>query len=106
MRDYELKRGQGKLLEGNQFRAIAAEVFGSARVEEGKVVASFGALERLVAWTDGKRLFVDTTMRAGAPDGVATDTIRAYNTFLERATGYTAKERSQRVQKAAKEGRA
>lgn len=106
MRDYELRKGQGQALEGDKLQAIAAEIFGSATVEDGKVVASFGALERLVAWTDGKRLYVDTTMRTGVPDGAATDTIKAYNAFLERTTGHTAKERSQRLQKAAKERKA
>jgi len=36
----------------------------SARVTEGnRVVVSFGAIEKMVAWTDGKKLFVDTTIR-------------------------------------------
>jgi hypothetical protein len=36
---------------------------------------------------------------------VAAQTIKAYNTFLERATGYNAKERGKRAQKKAKEAR-
>ena len=104
MRDYELRRGLAKLLEGDGLRKIAADVFGHAGVDGQKVTISFGALETMVVWTDGKRLFVETTMKPGVPDQTATDTIKAYNVFLERATGYTAKERSKRVQKAAKEG--
>jgi hypothetical protein len=38
-------------------------------------------------------------------DDVALQTIRAYNTFLERATGYSAKERGKRAQKKAKDGK-
>jgi hypothetical protein len=104
MRDYELRKGQGKVLEGDGLRAITASVFGTAIHEKDRVVASFGALERITAWTDGRRLFVETTMKTGVADAVATDTIKAYNTFLERTTGYTAKERAQRAQKAAKKG--
>jgi len=33
------------------------------------------------------------------------NTIKAYNTFLEKVTGYTAKERGKRAQKKAKEGK-
>ncbi len=105
MRDYELKRGLAKVLEGDGLRRIASDVFGEAGTDGGKVIVSFGALDKLVAWTDGKRLFVDTTMKTGVPDNIATDTIKAYNQFLEKATGLTAKERSKRAQKAAKEGR-
>jgi len=104
MRDYELRRGVGKTLEGDGLRKIAVDVFGEAGVDGQSVIVSFGALEKLVAWTDGKRLFVETTMTSGVPDHVATDTIKAYNTFLERATGYSAKERGKRTQKAAKQG--
>ena len=105
MRDYELKRGIAKDLEGDGLRRIATDVFGQAETDGGKVRVSFGALESLVAWTDGKRLFVDTTMKSGVPDNLATDTIKAFNSFLERATGYTAKERGKRAQAAAKKGK-
>jgi len=98
MRDYDVTRGLAKNLEGDGLRGIAAEAFGTAEVRDGKVVASFGAIERLTAWTDGKRLYVDTEMKMGTPDGISTDTIRAYNRFLEKATGYTGKERSKRAQ--------
>src|SRR5438445_2850067 len=102
MREYELKRGTGKNLEGDSLRKIAAEVFGDVGTDGAKVIVSHGALEKMVVWTDGKKLFVDTTMKSGVPDHVATDTIKAYNAFLERATGLTAKERGKRAQQAAK----
>jgi len=106
MRDYELKRGTGKILEGDGLRKIAADVFGDVGTDGAKVIVSYGALEKMVAWTDGKKLFVDTSMKAGVADHIATDTIKAYNRFLERATGLTAKERSKRAQEAAKRGAA
>lgn len=104
MRDYELKRGFAKTLEGDGLRKIASDVFGEAGTDGGKILVSYGALEKMVAWTDGKRLFVDTTMKAGVADHVATDTIKAFNAFLEKTTGYSAKERNKRAQKAAREG--
>ena len=106
MRDYELKRGTGKALEGDGLRRIAADVFGDVGTDGAKVIVSYGALEKMVAWTDGRKLFVDTTMKAGIADHIATDTIKAFNAFLARATGLTAKERSKRAQEAAKKGAA
>ncbi len=105
MRAYELRRGQGKNLEGDGLRAIAAETFGSASTEGTKVAVSFGAIEKLTAWTDGKQLFVDMVMKTGVPDDVATDTISRNNRFLEAATGYSAKERAKKAQEAAKKGK-
>src|SRR3989449_3267903 len=100
MREYELNRGTGKSLEGDGLRKIAADVFGDVGTDGAKVIVSHGALEKMVVWTDGKKLFVDTTMKPGVPDSVATDTIKAYNAFLERATGLTAKERRKPRRKA------
>lgn len=105
MRAYELRRGHAKNIEGDKLRAIAAENFDSATVEGDKVVVSFGAIDKLTAWTDGKQLYVEMAMKPGVPDDVATDTITRNNRFLEAATGYSAKERSKRAQKAAKEGK-
>ncbi len=105
MRAYELRRGQGKNLEGGKLRELAQECFGSATDEGERVVVSFGAIEKLAAWTDGKQLFVEMTMKSGVPDEVASDTITRNNRFLEAATGYSAKERSKRAQKAAKDGK-
>jgi hypothetical protein len=106
MRAYEMRRGQGKNLEGDKLRALVTEIFGNASTEDGKVVARFGAIDKLVTWTDGKQLFVDITMRTGVPDDVATDTIGRNNRFLERATGYTTKERKKKAEDAAKKGTA
>ncbi len=55
-------------------------------------------------WFDGKTLYVDTNMERDVDTETAAATIRAYNTFLEQATGFTAKQRRQRIQKKAKEG--
>lgn len=106
MRAYELRRGHAKNLEGDKLRAIAEGAFGSATSEGSKVVASFGAIEKLTAWTDGKQLFVDMVMKTGVPDAAATETISRNNRFLEAATGYSAKERAKKAQEAAKKAAA
>ena len=104
MRSYDLRRGWGKRVEGENLRAVAAETLGSADIRDGKVVASFGAITRLTAWTDGKSLFVDTEMDAGVPDDVAWKTISAFNRFLEAATGYASKDRKKQAEKSARAG--
>jgi len=106
MRAYELRRGWGKTIAGDGLRRVAGEVFGAADAVDGKVTASFGACTRLTAWTDGKALFVETEMNPGVPNDVAQETIRAFNRFLEAATGYTSKERAKRAQQSAKAGAA
>ena len=101
-----MRRGHGRNIEGDKLRGLAAEVFGSASAERDKVLVSFGAIERMLAWTDGKMLYVDMTMKTGAPDDVVRETITRNNRFLERATGYSAKERAKKAQAAAKKGTA
>lgn len=106
MQDYEIKRGHLRLLEGGRLRAMMEEVFGNVSEEGGALVSSFGALAKLtVIWDGGDALRVETRMDPKVPPDVAQRTIKAYNTFLEKATGFTAKERARRLQKRAKEGR-
>lgn len=102
MQPYEIRRGHQKNLQGGRLREIATECFGEAKEAEDRVVCRFGALALLAAWVDGNTLYVDTDMKKDVPDDVARSTIRAYNDFLERATGYTAKERAKKAQDRAK----
>lgn len=68
------------------------------------LTASFGAIRALTVRPEGRGLVVETTMNPQVPEEVARETIRRYNLFLEEATGYTSKERSKKLQKAAKSG--
>jgi hypothetical protein len=70
------------------------------------VISSFGALDRLEAKPLSKSsLYVVTKMNKDVTDEVGLETIRLYNQFLEKATGFTAKERGKRAQKKAKEAK-
>ncbi len=53
---------------------------------------------------EGKNLLVETVTQAGASPEDQARTIKAYNQFLELATGFTAKERAKKAQAAAKKG--
>jgi hypothetical protein len=104
--DYDVKKGHGKEIEGDGLRKIAEEVFGSAKAEGELVVAKYGAMVHLEAKIKDKTtISVNTTTDAKASVEVAADTIKQYNVFLEKATGFTSKERRTRLQKKAKEGK-
>ena len=106
MRDYELRRGHWKNIDGEKLLHLMQDIFGETQREgNGYVVANYGAINRLYAEQLGKtHLRVDSNLNAKAPAEDAQKTLRAYNDFLELATGYTAKERSKRAQAEAKKG--
>jgi hypothetical protein len=104
--DYEVKKGHGKELEGDGLRKITEEVFGSAKIEGDMVVSKYGAMTHLEAKVKDKAtITVNTSTDTKASVEVAADTIKQYNAFLEKATGFTSKERRTRLQKKAKEGK-
>ncbi len=106
MSEYEVRRGHQENISPEKLKAHMQDIFGNVELKDDRLVSSFGALKELRAWQGGKNvLCVETEMDAGVDDDVAQRTIKAYNTFLERATGYTAKERGKRAQKKAKAGK-
>ena len=68
--------------------------------EDGKLIVSYGALQRVEASIVDKKLCVDTTPNPNVPDEKILETNKRFRKFLDDATGYTAK---QRVSKAKKE---
>ncbi|MEM4262839.1 MAG: DUF5611 family protein [Thermoplasmata archaeon] len=106
MQEYEIRRGHFPEIDGGKIENILKEVFGKFdKKEDGSYETSFGALARLyIKIKDKKTLLVETTMNPKVDERVASETIKKYNAFLEAATGFTAKERSKRLQKKAKEG--
>ena len=99
MRHYPVKRGNKENLQSDNLRALVTESFGDCSEEEGRLTASFGALKHISVWIDGKDLILDTEMDASVPDDVAMETIKRFNDFLNRTTGYTSKERKKRAEK-------
>ena len=106
MQEYEVRRGHQDNIQPDKLKAHMQQIFGSVEERDGKLVSSFGALQEIKAWAAGKNVLgVETVMNKDVANDVAQSTIKAYNTFLETATGYTAKERGKRAQKKAKDGR-
>lgn len=103
LRDYELKRGHWKTIEGDKLQKLMEECFGETRQEGEWLVASFGALKTVKARMEGKeKVWVDSETDRAAPMEVARQTMTVWNDFLERATGYDAKQRGKRATEAAK----
>jgi hypothetical protein len=106
MQEYEVRRGHQEDIEPGKLKAHMQQFFGNVQEKDGRLVSSFGALKEIWAWPCKKNtLCVDTKMDPSVEDSVAQQTIRAYNSFLEAATGFTSKERGKRLQKKAKEGK-
>jgi len=106
MSEYEVKRGHQENISPEKLKAHMTEVFGKVDQRDDKFVSSFGALKELRAWQGGKNILcVETDMDPTVEDEVAHKTIKAYNAFLERATGFNAKERGKRAQKKAKQAK-
>lgn len=106
MQEYEVRRGHQENVEPAKLKAHMTEAFGNASEKDGKLVSSFGAIKELVAWPCKKNvLCVDTKMDTNVTNEVAQATVKAYNKFLEAATGFTSKERGKRIQKKAKDGK-
>lgn len=104
--EYDIKKGNYGKLEGDGLQAMMEEAFGSARMEDGSCVSSFGAMTRIEVRIKSKTaLDIITDTDKEAPVEVAAETIRKWNSFLERVTGFSSKERRNRLQKKAKEGR-
>lgn len=71
--------------------------------EDGKLVASYGALERIEAWISDKKLYVDTIAHTGMSDEMILETNKMFRKFLDGATGYSAKKRAQMTKKEVQE---
>jgi hypothetical protein len=81
---------------------VCRSEFGAAERTGDAVTAQYGAIESLQARPGKGELLVELRMNPNVPNEVAAETIRRYNHFLETVTGYTAKERAKKAQKAAK----
>ncbi len=70
-------------------------------MHDNEYTLSYGALSTLTVIV-GEQLLIDTESRSDVPDDVMVDTNRRFREFLERATGYTAKQRAKKAQDAIK----
>jgi len=96
MRAYDFKRGHKKGIE--EIEAIMRELFENVQKNGERLVAQYKGLEKIEVWLEGKKLAVETTSRDVSGED-AMDTLKTWNEFLFRVTGYTAKERKKKLNK-------
>lgn len=106
MQELDIKRGHFKNIDGRKLEDIMGKLFGKVDKDGERLVSNFGAMKPIVVWIkDKKTICVDINTTTEVDDQTITDSLRARNSFLQEATGFTSKERSKRLQKKAKEGK-
>ena len=101
--EYSFKRGFKPDID--RIRSVLAEEFTTDIAEaDGKLLLSYGALKSISIWIEGKKLNVTTESDSSAGDQVVLDTNKRFRDFLEKATGYTAKQRLQMAKKEVSKG--
>jgi hypothetical protein len=105
MKEFDIKKGLGKNLEGDLLGNLMKAVFGNVSKEGDMFVSSFGVLTRIeVKMLSNILLQVDTVSGTPKDDAEIMDSKRKLNDFLEQATGFNAKARMKREQDKAKKG--
>jgi len=102
MRRYKFKRGYSPEL--SRVAKCLEECFPcEIQMIKERCTLSYGAIERMEVWLDGKNLCIETTSNKRASDEVVLDTNRRFRLFLTKATGYTSKERIKQAKKEVEE---
>jgi hypothetical protein len=106
MMEYDVKKGHFKNLDGDGLKDMLTELFGGYQEDGDTLIASYGAMREMKVKVLSKSLLsIETSTDANVSDDVAMDTIRKFNKFLESATGFSSKQRRDRLNKKAKKGK-
>jgi len=99
MREYPVKRKLWKELSVENVAKTMKEIFGNAEINGDTVISSYGSLSKIVVKVGDKKIFVETESKKDSSQEIMMDTIKKYNKFLYKVTGYTAKERKKLLMK-------
>jgi hypothetical protein len=98
--EYTFKRGYKPDL--SRIKGVLEEEFPCPVTEQGgRLLLSYGALKSVEVWVEAKKLNVLTQSAPEASDEMVLETNKRFRNFLEKATGYTAKQRMQMAKKEA-----
>ena len=99
MQAYKLKRGYSPDIA--RMKDLLAECFGTEITEtDGRLTTSYGILSEVTVWIDAKKMCVDTVSDpADKTDDEILDANKRFRTFLDKATGYSSKERVKNAKK-------
>ena len=101
IQEYAFKRGFKKEAHKHIVEALKACFGADVNVRDEEYVLSYGALRKMTIHVSDT-LLVETESRKDVPDALMIDTNARFRCFLEKATGYTAKQRAKKAQEAAK----
>lgn len=94
-REYPVKKGIK--ISAELISDIAKEVFGNAKVNDSHVISKTPGLDKIEAFTDGKKFYVTTETSKDAKE--YENAIKLFNVFLEKVTGYSSKDRKKKMSK-------
>jgi hypothetical protein len=99
MQQYKLKRGFKP--EIDRIYSVMQECFPGETSREGEFLeTSYGAMSKIKVWIENKMLCVDTVAdKTITSDEIFLQTNKAFRDFLNKATGYSAKERIKNAKK-------
>ncbi len=95
MREYPVKKKMN--FNEGYVKEILKEIFGDYRIDGEYLIASYGSLDEIKVKVGKNKLYVET--KSNNIKEKYEETIKKYNEFLERATGYTAAERKKLMMK-------
>lgn len=95
MREYQVKKGIE--ISADYIANLTKEVLGNAEIIQDHVIASYPGIKKIDLYTDGKKLFAQTENDPDATNLL--QTVRIFNTLIERITGYSSKERKKHFSK-------
>jgi len=101
IQEYAFKRGFKKDAKQRVVEALKACFDVEINVHDEEYCLSYGALKKLTIQV-GDSLLVDTESSANVPEAMMIDTNARFRRFLEKATGYTSKQRAKKAQDAVK----
>lgn len=101
IQEYAFKRGFKKDANRRVVDALRACFDIDINVHDEEYRLSYGAL-KTVTIRVADTLLVDTEPSTSVPEAVMIDTNTRFRCFLEKATGYTAKQRAKKAQQAVK----
>jgi len=101
IQEYAFKRGFKKGANQRVVEALRVCFGIDVNVRDEEYRLSYGALKKLTIRV-ADTLLVDTESSTSVPEAVMIDTNARFRCFLEKATGYTAKQRAKKAQEAVK----
>jgi len=95
---YSLKRGFSP--DPQRILEVLKENFPvEINLDGDRFTLSYGAIENMTVWIEGKKLCVETKANSNSTDSEILDTNRRFRKFLKEATGYTSKQRAEKAKK-------